>query len=77
MILGSAICNCCYKSEFLFQDLDTLQKKIVSVSVVSKSSVNSVLDLVRQLASRTSALVDPYALAALQIVAYALLSWNN
>ena len=33
-------------------------------SVVTKSSVNSVLDMVRQLASRPSALVDPYALVA-------------
>ena len=33
-------------------------------SVVTKSSVKSVLDMVRQLASRPSALVDPYALVA-------------
>ena len=49
----------------LFQDLATLQKKVESLqSVVTKSSVNSVLDMVLQLASRPSALVDPYALVA-------------
>ena len=42
-----------------------MQKKVESLqSVVTKSSVNSVLDMVRQLASRPSALVDPYALVA-------------
>ena len=42
-----------------------MQKKLESLqSVVTKSSVNSVLDMVRQLASRPSALVDPYALVA-------------
>jgi len=40
-----------------------LQKKVESLQpIVTKSSVNSVLDMVRQLASRPSALVDPYAL---------------
>ena len=42
-----------------------MQKKVESLqSVITKSSVNSVLVMVRQLASRPSALVDPYALVA-------------
>ena len=76
----TTVCYCCYKSEFsFFQDLATLQKKVESLqSVVTKSSVNSVMDMVRQLVSRPSALVDPYALvAALEQLADVSLETNH
>lgn len=49
----------------LFQDLATVQKKVESLqSVAIKSSVNSILDKARELTSRPSALVVPYALVS-------------
>lgn len=49
----------------LLQDLATLRRTVETLqSAVTRSTVNSVLDMVRQLASRPTALVDPYALTA-------------
>ena len=47
----------------LLQDLATLKRTVETLqSAVAKSIVNSVPDMVRQLASRPTTLVDPFAL---------------